>query len=139
MPSENRIILDTSAILAFRLDEAGADIVEELLRKAEKSGQPLLASFMTRMELLYIIRKHEGEFAARQALGMIGAFNIDWIPCEPEILDKAAILKSRGGLSIADSWVAATALIYRATLIHKDPEFCKIPELSQQFLESSVP
>ena len=135
MPSEKRIILDTSAILALRSDEAGAEVVEELLRQAEKTKRPLLASFMTRMELLYLIWRHEGELAARRAIGMIDTFNIKWIDCESEILDQAAMLKSRGGISVADSWIAATAIIRDATLIHKDPELRKIAELSPQFLE----
>jgi len=135
MPSEKRIILDTSAILALRSDEAGAEVVEELLRQAEKTKRPLLASFMTRMELLYLIWRHEGELAARRAIGMIDTFNIKWIDCESEILDQAAMLKGRGGISVADSWIAATAIIRDATLIHKDPELRKIAEISQQFLE----
>ena len=135
MPSEKRIILDTSAILALRSDEAGAEVVEELLRQAEKTKRPLFASFMTRMELLYLIWRHEGELAARRAIGMIDTFNIKWIDCESEILDQAAMLKSRGGISVADSWIAATAIIRDATLIHKDPELRKIAEISQQFLE----
>ena len=28
-----------------------------------------------------------------------------------------------------DFWIAATALIYRAMLIHKDPEFCRVAEI----------
>ena len=135
--SERKTILDTSAFLALRSDEAGAEVVEDLLRQAEKQKRPVLASFMTRMELLYLIRKHEGESAARQAIAMIGTFNIDWISCEPEILDQATMLKSRGGLSVADSWIAATAIVYHATLFHKDPELCKIAEISQQFLEAA--
>ena len=75
MPSEKRIILDTSAILALRSDEAGAEVVEELLCQAEKTKRPLLASFMTRMELLYLIWRHEGELASRRAIGVIDTFN----------------------------------------------------------------
>ncbi len=134
MSSEKRILLDTSAFLALRSDEAGSEVVEDILRQAEKHKRPVLASFMTRMELLYLIRKHEGEMAARQAMGIIDTFNIEWISCEPEILDHAAILKSRGGLSVADSWIAATAIVHNATLVHKDPELSKLAELSQQFL-----
>jgi ribonuclease VapC len=135
MSNEERILLDTSAILALRSDEAGAGVVERLLRQAEKTSQPVLASFMTRMELLYLIWRHEGELAARRAIGMVDTFNIEWISCEPEILDQAAILKSRGGLSVADSWIAATAIVRNATLLHKDPELRRISEVRQHFLE----
>jgi predicted nucleic acid-binding protein len=134
MPIKGTVALDTSAILALRSDERGADLVEDILRQAKKSGHPVLVSFMTRMELLYLIWRNESEFAARQAVGMFDTFNIDWVSCEPEILDQAAQLKSRGGLSLADSWIVATAIVRGATLVHKDPELQHIPNLKQQFL-----
>ncbi len=135
MIDDELIVLDTSALLALRSDEPGADIVEKLLRKAEKTGRRLLASFMTRMELLCLIWRHEGEPAARRAMGIVDTFNIEWISCEREILERAARLKSRGDLSVADSWIAATAIIRVALLVHKDPEFQRIAEIRQHFLE----
>jgi predicted nucleic acid-binding protein len=134
MPNEDPVILDTSAILALRSDEAGANVVEKALRHAEKTNRPVLVSFMTRMELLYLIYRQEGELLARQAIGMLDTFNIEWVSCEPEILDQAALLKSHGGLSMADSWIAATAIIRGATLFHKDPELRRITEMRQQFI-----
>jgi predicted nucleic acid-binding protein len=35
----------------------------------------------------------------------------------------AAEVKSRGGLSVADAWIASLALLHDAELVHKDPEF----------------
>jgi len=32
-------------------------------------------------------------------------------------------LKAAYRLSFADAWIAATAIFYDATLVHKDPEF----------------
>ena len=136
MPDSGRVALDTSAILAFRADEPGANIVEDLLRWAKKSRAPVLVSFITRMELLYLIWRHEGEWAARQALGILDTLAIEWVSCEPEILDLASRLKSQGGLSLADSWIAATAIVRDATLYHKDPELRPISALSQVFLDS---
>ncbi len=134
MASHNLAVLDTSALLTLRSNEAGADRVEELLRRAEKTRRPVLVSFMTRMELLYIIWRREGELAARRAVGTLDAFPIEWISCEAEILEQAACLEARGGLSVADSWIAATAIVRGATLVHKDPEFEHIADISQQLL-----
>lgn len=39
------------------------------------------------------------------------------------LLEKAAEIKATHLLSVADAWIAASAALLRATLIHKDPEF----------------
>lgn len=87
------------------------------------------------MEVLYIVWREEGETAARDALRLIDSFKVEWVTCDPHILDTAAQLKARGGLSIADSWIAATALARSATLVHKDPEFVKFKEIAQESLK----
>ena len=89
---------------------------------------------MSRMELLYLVWREEGEDAAREALRLIDSFQIEWITCEPEILEIASRLKATGQLSLADSWIGATTIARRATLIHKDPEFSKLKEITQQVL-----
>ena len=35
----------------------------------------------------------------------------------------AGRLKATNKLSFADAWIAATAILYDSTLVHKDPEF----------------
>lgn len=89
---------------------------------------------MTRMEVLYLTWRDEGEQPARDALRLLDSMAIQWVTCEPRILEASAYVKSRGGLSVADSWIAATAMSHDATLIHKDPEFRKFKELDQEFL-----
>ncbi len=134
METENSFLLDTSALLALRGEETGAEEVERLLRRREKGECLLLASFMTRMELLYLIRREDGEEAAREALRLIDAFNLEWVTCEPAILEAAALLIAKGGLSVADSWIGATAIVRDAILIHRDPEFTKCGKVSQRFI-----
>ncbi len=129
-------VLDTSALLAFRGDEKGADYVERLLASAKKGRGRLLVSFMTRMELLYIIRRDEGEEAARDALRLVDSFPVEWVTCDARVLDAAATLKAGGGLSVADSWIAATALVHDAVLVHRDPEFVPLSQILQERLEA---
>jgi predicted nucleic acid-binding protein len=135
MPAKNLFVLDTSALLALRGDERGADRVETLLQQATRKRCRLLVSFMTRMEILYLVWRDEGEQPARDALRLVDSFTLEWVGCEPGILDWSAQIKSKGGLSVADSWIAATAIIHDATLIHKDPEYQKLKEMSQEFLK----
>lgn len=122
-------------MLALRGDEAGADEIEGLLRQGESGGCSLLASFMTRMELLYVIRREEGKEAAVRALSLIDTFKLEWVSCEPEILETAALLKAERGLSVADSWIGATAVVRKAILIHKDPELRKFQDIPQRYIE----
>jgi len=134
MPPKSVFVLDTSALLALRSDEFGADRVERLLQQAKKNQAQLLISFMTRMEVLYRVWREEGPEAAREALRLIDSFPIEWASCAPEILEMAARLKAQGKVSVADSWIGATAIVRGATLIHKDPEFRNFKEIPQEFI-----
>jgi len=131
MPRKSSYVLDTSAILALRGDEAGADRIEAILRDAAAGKARVLVSFMSRLELLYRISRDEGEESAAEALRLLDASGVEWVSCDDEILRRAARLKAAGGLSIADAWIAATALLAGAPLVHKDPEFDPIQGLAQ--------
>jgi predicted nucleic acid-binding protein len=135
MPSTNNFVLDTSALLALRSDESGADRVEALLSRAQKNQCRLLVSFMSRMEILYNVWRGEGEDAARHALRLMDSFAVHWVSCEQNILEIASRIKAHGGLSVADSWIGATAIAYNATLVHKDPEFEPFKEIPQEILK----
>jgi len=127
-------VLDTSALLALRSDESGAERVAELLRLGRRGKVKILVSFMTRMEILYRVTASEGEDPARTALRLIDAAGVSWVSCDPEILETAARFKVRGGLSVADAWIAATAATKHAVLVHKDPEFTSVREVDQERL-----
>ena len=57
----NRWLLDTSALLALRDNEAGAEHVAALLRQAIDAQSMVLACFMSRMEVLYRVWKDEND------------------------------------------------------------------------------
>lgn len=120
-------LLDTSALLALRDNERGANRVSELL----SDGSPCYGSFMTLMEVFYRVWKDEGEAAGREAYADCFALPMIWIHESPEILQRAAVIKATRPLSVADAWIAATALELEVTLVHKDPEFEHLPELLQ--------
>ena len=125
-----RFCLDTSALLTLRDDEPGADRVAELLEAPARC----LACFITRMEVLYRVWKDEGERAGRLAYEQLQALPIDWIDATDPLLLSAAQIKASHRLSLADAWIAASALECGATLVHKDPEFLPIVGLDQEWL-----
>jgi len=118
-----RFVLDTSALLALRGDEAGADEVEKILRRAEKGECEVYLSFMTLMELCYRLWQDKGEQSAKEILAETRALPIQEIEEEKDLLIKASRVKATFRLSVADSWIIATAWQKKAKLVHKDPEF----------------
>ena len=119
-----RYLLDTSALLTLRDDEAGADMVAELLSQSAQAQ--CHGCFITLMELLYRVWKDEGEQAGRLAYEQAQALPITWVHEDPQLLVRAAAIKATHNLSLADAWIAASALLEGAVLVHKDPEFKKL-------------
>lgn len=134
MAESSRLVLDTSAVLAMWSDEAGANRVETLLRAARSRRATVLLSFMTRMELLYRIAVDDGQEPAESAVRLLDAAGVEWVSCEAAILKEAARMKAGGGLSVADAWIAATAIVRDAVLVHKDREFARVREVRQERL-----
>jgi predicted nucleic acid-binding protein len=86
------------------------------------------------MELLYCIGREEGDETAREALRLVDSFAIHWVSCDPEILETASRIKIHGRISVADSWIGATAVVHKAILVHKDPEFEPFKDILQEAL-----
>ena len=122
--------LDTSAILTLRDDEPGAERVAMLL----DGPDPCFACFVTRMEALYRVWKDEGERSGRLAYEQLQSLPIQWVDQTEPLLLEASRIKASHPLSVADAWIAATALLSQATLLHKDPEFEAITQLDQSWL-----
>jgi predicted nucleic acid-binding protein len=121
-----RYLLDTSALLALRDNEAGADQVAEILYQAQQAKAQCFGSFMSLMEVFYRVWKDENEQEGRLAYQQCLSLPIEWIHENRTLLEKAAEIKAVHQLSLADAWIAATALLQGALLVHKDPEFATL-------------
>jgi predicted nucleic acid-binding protein len=120
----SRYLLDTSALIALRDNEAGADAVASLLYDSLHSvDTECFGCFISQMELLYRVWQDEGESAGRLAYEQCRALPIARVFPDQSLLEKAAEVKATLSLSLADAWIAATAISLDATLVHKDPEF----------------
>lgn len=129
-----RWLLDTSALLALRDDEDGAQRVAGLLKAAQSGESRCLVCFMSRMEVLYRVWKDEGERRARLADAQLQSLPIEWVSCSDALLERAAAIKACHPLSVADAWIAASAQLQGAVLVHKDPEFRSLGEIPQEWL-----
>lgn len=112
-------MLDSSAILALIEDEEGAERVEQVIR-----GSTIILPAMTLMEVFYILRQERGEAESYRLYAHVRelADEIVWRMDEATLL-AAGRFKADRRISLADAWIAATAVQRGATLLHKDPEF----------------
>lgn len=121
-----RFLLDTSALLALRDDEPGADRVAQVLGLTTEGKARSFACFVTLMEVFYRVWRDEGESAGRLAYQQCLALPIEWLHETEPLLLRAGEIKAKHQLSLADAWIAASAVESGAILLHKDPEFTAI-------------
>lgn len=126
-------LLDTSALLTLRDDEPGADRVADLLGLAGLGKARCSGCFISLMEVFYRVWKDEGKAAGRLAYEQCLALPVEWVHESPELLEAAAAVKAEHAVSLADAWIAASARLAGAVLVHKDPEFATLP-LAQDVL-----
>jgi len=130
--SDERYVLDTSAVLTFLEDEAGAQRVEEIIR----AGQAVIP-FLVLLETYYISLQETTEAIAEKRYALLKQlparflYDVD----EPTLLT-AGRFKARHRLSLADTLIAAFAVREGAILVHKDPEF---KSLSKQVKQETLP
>ena len=127
MPDE--LVLDTSAIIAWFEDEAGADAVEDLIRKAQRDEVTIYVAFVSLMEADYIMERKVGREQAETSIANVENWPISIVESYPQWRYQAARIKARGSLSLADAWIASLALMTGAELVHKDKEFDSVPGL----------
>lgn len=111
-------VLDTSAILALWNEEDGDSTGENILRE-RPSQRKVYVSFMTFMECRYRLWKDNGKNTADEifrALNLLSAIRVD---VDDALLLTASELKAQYSISVADSWIFATAIVCNATLVHK--------------------
>jgi predicted nucleic acid-binding protein len=113
------ILLDTSALLAFIEDEAGADRVEEALKR-----EKIILPWPVLLETYYITLQEEGPAEADRRFALIKQLKAEFIwDMDEATLLTAAKLKADHQISLADAIIAAFAVQRKAVLMHKDPEF----------------
>ena len=121
--SETTYVLDTSALLTLIEDEAGADVVQNVLESAISGNVQILVSFMSFMEVFYITLQESDIEEARTRADLMESLPITRVESTAPLSVTAARLKGKHRISVADAWIAALALERNAVLIHKDPEF----------------
>ena len=121
MPTKN-YLLDACALLAYLKDERGAEIVENLIEQARCREITLIMNAANLIEVYYDrIRESGSELANAIIREIYNASPIIIIETlTRDIVQEAAILKSTGKMSFADSILVATAKCTNAIIVTCD-------------------
>ncbi len=116
-----KAVLDAWALLAFFDDDPrAAPQVEALL---EEGGG--VACSINLGEVLYRQIRFAGAHTAQEGVGALRR-DLDVVDADWSLVESAAAIKARGGLSFADAFCVATALRRDAPLWTGDPEIVEL-------------
>jgi predicted nucleic acid-binding protein len=115
-------VLDSSAIVRFVSDEAGAQTVESVFQEGRRKTAHIAISAVNWAEARQVLTKRNGLGSARTMLDPISR-GIEISPADQTHAEAAADLRSRFNGSLADAFAASLALNRRATLVTSDSEF----------------
>jgi predicted nucleic acid-binding protein len=120
---EAKYVLDSFAILAYLTGEEGADVVEDLLNKAEKGEAKLYMNYVNLGEVYYIIFREKDVNEANKSMVLIKRKLIDFVQVDERIALIAGRVKATYSMSYADAFAVATAIVKEAEIVTGDPEF----------------
>ena len=115
-------LLDACAVLAFLKNEAGADMVRELLDKAERKEITVSMNAVNLIEVYYDrIRMIGSDLSHAIIREIYNTFPISIIETiDSAIVGEAARLKAMGKMSFADTILVATARCTGAAIVTCD-------------------
>ena len=116
-------VLDSFALIAYLRDEAGADKVENLLRKAAARHEPLHMTEVNYAEVQYIVIRKNGLAGWETTAASLVSLPITFHPVTRELADIAARFKASRRISLAHAFASALAKHRKCELITGDPEF----------------
>lgn len=129
-------VLDTSALLRFTDNEAGADVVERWLDQARRGEAQVFMSAVNWGEVVAYVLRTTGPVSAttRERVRQIRRLPFTIQPCGPEEAEAAALFKEQFKVPYADAFAGALATALSsirrqsATLVTADNDFRQIPK-----------
>ena len=103
----NKIVLDTCCFFCYLYDEVGSQIVQDLFLKAQNNQIKLYVSRVNYCEIQYQIKR---ESNYQQILSLLELLPVEIIDTNEQICDYASNIKSKGKISLGDSFAIGTAL-----------------------------
>lgn len=124
-----RYVLDSYAVLAYLKQEVGYEIVLNRIEETKKGKNRLFMNLFNLGEVLYIVERERGLFAAQGVLALIDELPVIMELADRELTLAAAHLKAQYPIAYADCFAVALAQQKGATLISGDPDFEKVAEV----------
>lgn len=118
--------LDASALLAFLEDKPAASKVDELLREALQGRIDIVMSAINYGEVYGVVIRKQGFDQAATTMSAVRPLPIQVVDVTPERACRAAEIKAKHKLYYVDSFAAALAMEYKATLVTSDSDFRKL-------------
>jgi predicted nucleic acid-binding protein len=116
-------ILDACALLAFLNREVGWEKVHALMMRADAGDILLYLHIVTVLEVYYGVRRAEGPEAAQEILDYVDGSAIRLsIDMTAPLIREAGRFKVAYDMSLADTFICASASLLSATLVTSDGE-----------------
>ncbi len=122
-------VLDANALYRFLMDQPGADVVEDLFKRARDSNTALLLSVINWGEVYYNIAMKRGFKEAQEFMGEVRLLPLNVINADERITEIAAQFKAGYGLPYADCFAAAVTGKANVLVTADVKDFRKIPWL----------
>jgi predicted nucleic acid-binding protein len=119
-------VFDSSALFGFLQKKAAASKVNELLKEALGARVDILMSAVNYGEVYGVILREHGLDRASATMSAVNALPIRPMDATPQRAFHAAEVKSRYKLYYLDSFAAALAIEYKASLVTSDSDFRKL-------------
>jgi len=115
-------VLDAYAVICYLEDEAGANEVASLLKKAGVKKIRLLITWINMVEVYYQVFRKYGELDADKVLNIVKSWPVKILAGDEELTLASARVKAAHALSYADAFAVGAALKYNAAVVTGDPE-----------------
>ncbi len=129
-------VLDAFAVLAFLYDETGAEPVQKCITEVDEGRVNLIISMVNLGEVWYCVARNTSPKVADQTIQDLLAMGIESIEVDWGITHQAALYKSKGNISYADTFAAALAKLRNCPVVTGDKEFKQLErEIKIEWLE----
>jgi predicted nucleic acid-binding protein len=120
------VVLDASAVMAFFVNRAGGQEVEELIHRALAGRVELSMSIINWGEVYYSVWQVSGEETAKQMAAELSQLPIELVEADLDLTRRAAGFRAVHKLPYADSFAAALADQRSAEIYTADRHFSRV-------------